>query len=336
LRPRPVPRHARPINLIVAITALAAPPSALAVGQAMTTRGLTAAVSQPALQPAAASSQPAGVLSLRADRRYLRAGQRVRFTGIAPAADLGRRVFLERRIGALAARGAYLSWRRVASARIGRHGRFGFRLEPRRSAVYQAVIAAAPVAWSATARGQLRVTVAARFDITRRSLDLPGGGLVSVRGTLAPAEAGRLVVLQRRTGRGWRRVIARRTGRNGRFLVRWRAAGHLPAELRLVFTGDGLNASTARRLGAAIVLHPSVASWYYDGGATACGFHATYGVANRTLPCGTRVTIKHGSHSVTAVVDDRGPFVWGRSWDLNQNTAAALAFAGVGTVWVGG
>jgi rare lipoprotein A (peptidoglycan hydrolase) len=36
---------------------------------------------------------------------------------------------------------------------------------------------------------------------------------------------------------------------------------------------------------------------------------------------------------VTAVVDDRGPYVGGREWDLNQNTARALGFGGVGTVW---
>ena len=77
----------------------------------------------------------------------------------------------------------------------------------------------------------------------------------------------------------------------------------------------------------------SVASWYSDAGTTACGFHAFYGVANRSLPCGTRVTFRVGGRSVNAVVDDRGPFVSGRDWDLNQNTAAALGFGGVGVVW---
>ena len=77
----------------------------------------------------------------------------------------------------------------------------------------------------------------------------------------------------------------------------------------------------------------SSASWYYDGGQTGCGFHAYYGVANRSLPCGTRVTFMKGGHTVTAVVDDRGPYVYGREWDLNQNTASALGFAGVGSVW---
>ena len=66
-----------------------------------------------------------------------------------------------------------------------------------------------------------------------------------------------------------------------------------------------------------------LASWYGDGGSTACGFHANYGVANKALPCGTRVTFRYGGKTVTAVVDDRGPYVGGREWDLNQNTAAA-------------
>ena len=34
----------------------------------------------------------------------------------------------------------------------------------------------------------------------------------------------------------------------------------------------------------------------------------------------------NGGRTVTAVVDDRGPYVAGREWDLNQNTAAALGF----------
>jgi rare lipoprotein A (peptidoglycan hydrolase) len=41
---------------------------------------------------------------------------------------------------------------------------------------------------------------------------------------------------------------------------------------------------------------------------------------------------RNGSREVTATVDDRGPFVGGRTWDLNQNTAAALGFGGVGSV----
>jgi rare lipoprotein A (peptidoglycan hydrolase) len=80
--------------------------------------------------------------------------------------------------------------------------------------------------------------------------------------------------------------------------------------------------------------HRGVASWYYDdGGSTACGFRAGYGVANRTLPCGTRVTFKRGGHRITAVVDDRGPYVAGRSWDLDERSARALGVSGIATVW---
>jgi rare lipoprotein A (peptidoglycan hydrolase) len=85
--------------------------------------------------------------------------------------------------------------------------------------------------------------------------------------------------------------------------------------------------------GSVNVLHPALASWYEDAGNTACGFHAGLGVANRTLPCGTKVTFQYGGRTVTAVVDDRGPYAGGREWDLNQATAAALGFGGVGTVW---
>jgi rare lipoprotein A (peptidoglycan hydrolase) len=77
---------------------------------------------------------------------------------------------------------------------------------------------------------------------------------------------------------------------------------------------------------------PRVASWYNDGGSTACGFHARFGVANRTLPCGTKVTIAYHGRSVVATVDDRGPYVGGRDYDLNQNTAGALGMYGVATV----
>lgn len=101
---------------------------------------------------------------------------------------------------------------------------------------------------------------------------------------------------------------------------------------RALLSGDRATASSG---GAAIpqtIYRQSIASWYEDAGSTACGFHARLGVANRELPCGTRVTFRYGARTVTAVVDDRGPYVGGRDWDFNQSTAAALGFSGVGTV----
>lgn len=78
--------------------------------------------------------------------------------------------------------------------------------------------------------------------------------------------------------------------------------------------------------------HRAVASWYNDAGSTASGWHARYGVANKYLKFGTRIKFLYRHRKVTAIVDDRGPYVAGRTWDLNQNTAHALGFDGVQTV----
>ena len=78
----------------------------------------------------------------------------------------------------------------------------------------------------------------------------------------------------------------------------------------------------------------NVASWYRDDGlATACGFRARYGVAARKLPCGTKVTFLRHHHRVVATVDDRGPYVVGRRWDLDEHTAKALHVTGIARVW---
>jgi rare lipoprotein A (peptidoglycan hydrolase) len=78
-----------------------------------------------------------------------------------------------------------------------------------------------------------------------------------------------------------------------------------------------------------------VASWYRDDGLrTACGFTANYGVANKKLPCGTHVKFWRAGHTVTAVVDDRGPYVAGRTWDLDEHTARRLHFKGIGVGYV--
>jgi rare lipoprotein A len=203
--------------------------------------------------------------------------------------------------------------RRVAFARVARTATDG----------------ASPIAPSAAAP----VSVRSRFVVPRRSIDVLAGQSAHVRGQLLPALAGRRIRLLGRSGRSWRTLATARTGGRGGFDLRYRAGDMGQRWLRVRFTGDRLNSGSwahARRL---TVFRESVASWYTDGGGTACGFHAFYGVANRTLPCGTKVTFRSGGRSVTAVVDDRGPFVGGREWDLNQNTAGALGFGGVGAVW---
>ena len=177
------------------------------------------------------------------------------------------------------------------------------------------------------------VSVHAHFVVRPRSVDVLEGQPTHVSGKLLPARAGRVVRLLGRSGTSWRTLASARTGARGGFDLRYSAGATGARWLRVRFRGDRLNAASWAHAGHLTVFRESVASWYTDGGGTACGFHAYYGVANRTLPCGTKVTFHANGRSVTGVVDDRGPFVGGREWDLNQNIAGALGFGGVGTVW---
>ena len=56
---------------------------------------------------------------------------------------------------------------------------------------------------------------------------------------------------------------------------------------------------------------PAIASWYYDGGGTGCGFHATHGIATLIAPCGSRFQLCNGATCVVATRDDSGPYVVG-------------------------
>ena len=90
------------------------------------------------------------------------------------------------------------------------------------------------------------------------------------------------------------------------------------------------------RAPVATVFHAVVASWYGPGGRTACGQTltvATLGVANRTLPCGTIVTLRYRNRTVRVPVIDRGPFVAGRDYDLTWATKLALGAGDVTVIW---
>lgn len=71
---------------------------------------------------------------------------------------------------------------------------------------------------------------------------------------------------------------------------------------------------------------PVVASWFDDGGGTACGIHATYGFATLLgIPCGATITMRGPSGTaVIATREDSGPYVAGRTFDLNPALKAAL------------
>jgi len=79
------------------------------------------------------------------------------------------------------------------------------------------------------------------------------------------------------------------------------------------------------------------ATWYGGknmwGRSTACGTTltpTTIGVANKTLPCGTQVTVSYAGRSVSTTVIDRGPYHKGYAWDLTKKAAKRLGFLAVG------
>jgi hypothetical protein len=58
----------------------------------------------------------------------------------------------------------------------------------------------------------------------------------------------------------------------------------------------------------------------------------TWGVAHKSLPCGTMVTLTHGSRTVTVPVVDRGPYIAGREFDLSPRVKAELGCSDLCTV----
>lgn len=320
-------RRMRAVHMIIATTMLAVPASALAFSGGATDAAQS--LQNPVQTP----------LNLQVSSHRVRFGDALTIRGTAPATDAGKRVLVQ------SAAPGQSTWRSLGAATVSPAGTFRTRVTPRRSGVLRAVeqtpAATAPADQTAAARrgasgtpsARPTIIVAARFTPAHHASAVMSTRPVHVTGRLVPALAGRRVRLQGHGAHGWRTLSTARTGARGAYRLTVAPGAADGQRLRVVFSGDRRNGATIRPAGRLTVLHPALASWYQDGGNTACGFHAGLGVANRTLPCGTKVMLRYGSRIVTAVVDDRGPYAGGREWDLNQNTASALGFAGVGTVW---
>jgi len=169
---------------------------------------------------------------------------------------------------------------------------------------------------------------------------------VPVAGVLLTRQGGRKVLLQVNKGRGWHTVARTKTGPRGAFNTRFRPHGLGRYRMRVRLVGPvaagavaGVKPAAIHTGGKVTVYRASAASWYgpgFIGGRTACGSTlgaGTLGVANKTLPCGARVTFHYHGHTVTARVLDRGPYVSGRDWDLTPAVKARLHFPSTGTVW---
>ena len=172
---------------------------------------------------------------------------------------------------------------------------------------------------------------------THRRLNVTSGRCALVSGYLSPGIAGAAVLLQRQTGRGWRTIAHTTSGPNGRFRVRYRTGRPGSARLRLQVSGEAPPAyhETVGRLN---VYRQVYVSWYGPGlygNHLSCGGTlgpGTIGVANKTLPCGTRVTLRYHGRMLRVRVIDRGPYVFGREYDLTAATRARLQTPSTGVI----
>lgn len=170
---------------------------------------------------------------------------------------------------------------------------------------------------------------------------------LSFSGT-APAAAGQTVEIDREgraTHGEWKPTVTATVAADGSFQAVW----HTSQVGRFALRAEPVSsASTAQATAAATTAPPAPMLSVYRGARatiygpgfygrkTACGRRlrrTTIGVANRTLPCGTEVSLMYGGSELTVPVIDRGPYANGASWDVTMAAAQALGMDG--TEWIG-
>jgi rare lipoprotein A len=156
---------------------------------------------------------------------------------------------------------------------------------------------------------------------------------VRFRGTVDAKLAGRPVVVQAfdPATEAWTKQAKTTVKPDGTFLARWKARKLGQFRTRALIGGGARTAAASPEL-TLTVFRPAIATWYgpgFYGNKTACGIELTetlVGVAHRTLPCGTIVTVHYGSKTILAPVVDRGPFGGKAKWDLTKGAADLLGF----------
>ena len=221
-------------------------------------------------------------------------------------------------------------WRNAERGRTGRSGRFKERVSVSRSGRFRAVSDD-----GRTTKPEL-VTVKSRTVARLGNSDPRLGEKVKVRGRVVPGGSRRLITVA--VGG---ETLKTRTRTNGTFKLRWKPEKAGTETVRVRAAGDKIALGSGRKAGRVTVFRPAGASFYGPGlygNGVACGGTlqpGTIGVAHKSLPCGTKLTIRYGNKVVKNVeVIDRGPYVAGREFDLTEALRNKLGFGGVGTVWV--
>jgi rare lipoprotein A len=204
----------------------------------------------------------------------------------------------------------------------------------RRRAAFGGAICLAATAAQASAVAAQPLAPATELGVSGKRLNVQVGSRVSVTGRVRGPGA---VTASLQVNRGWHWMTLDRdrTSATGRYVLRARVHTTMSARVRV-----RLSTGVDRRIGRLNVYRTAYASWYgpgFYGNRLGCGGTLAFGqlgVAHKTLPCGTRVTLRLGRRVVRVPVIDRGPFVAGREFDLTAATAHALGFSGYGPIQV--
>ena len=144
--------------------------------------------------------------------------------------------------------------------------------------------------------------------------------------------------LGRETSWTWRPTARASVGPDGSFRATWTTDHIGQFAIRVVISSAGARAAAASPAVAITVYRRAVATWYgpgFFGRRMACGgrlSRGTFGVANRRLPCGTKVALYYRGRTLTVPVVDRGPYANGAEWDLTQAASRALGVGGTDTI----
>jgi rare lipoprotein A len=174
----------------------------------------------------------------------------------------------------------------------------------------------------------IAAAVPADAAVLKKRMHVRVGSKAAVIGSTTPG----VVSLQVRRHGNWRTIARDRTTASGRYVLRDRVRRPMSLFARVNVNG------TTTRIGRLNGYRRAYASWYGPGlygNHLGCGGRLTYsrlGVAHKTLPCGTKVTLRHGRRAIRVRVIDRGPYVAGREYDLTQATARRLGFHGHGAI----
>ena len=166
------------------------------------------------------------------------------------------------------------------------------------------------------------------------------GRRVKVGGKVGSGADDRSVLIQQRAGKGWKTVARTQTRSGGRFSAYWRPSGVGRKSVRAFVRGSEGSAPAVRNVKGGVTVYVPRFSSYYGpglyGNKLACGGRlspGTVGVAHKTLPCGTKITLHNKGRTLNVKVIDRGPYVGGRYYDLTAATKQKLGFGSTGTVW---